>query len=270
MGCLCCLVQRNRLIRRYRKWNMIHRNFELTWAMIHLFERSENKHEASLYQYYSFRSHYAAIVGGKMFWRTLLPGLGYFYARVPIRPVFPGTIPFFIQMSRVNFKSPAFSKHPSVFSLINAIWTDENIPGQSPFYTNVLSQFQKSRFLKVSFCILINKCDLDRWIHPATVPFFIQMSRVNVKSPAPSKYPSVFSLINAIWTDKNIPGQSSCIQMSRVNFKSPAFSKYPSVFSLINAIWTDEKIPGQSPFIYKWPEPISKVPLFLNILLYSH
>jgi hypothetical protein len=29
--------------------------------------------------------------------------------------------------------------------------------------------------------------------------------------------------------------------MSRVNFKSPAFSKYPSVFSLINAIWTDEK-----------------------------
>jgi hypothetical protein len=44
---------------------------------------------------------------------------------VPIRPVFPGTVPFFIQMSRVNFKSPAFSKHPSVFSLINAIWTDE-------------------------------------------------------------------------------------------------------------------------------------------------
>jgi hypothetical protein len=29
--------------------------------------------------------------------------------------------------------------------------------------------------------------------------------------------------------------------MSRVNVKSPAFSKYPSVFSLINAIWTDEK-----------------------------
>jgi hypothetical protein len=29
--------------------------------------------------------------------------------------------------------------------------------------------------------------------------------------------------------------------MSRVNFKSLAFSKYPSVFSLINAIWTDEK-----------------------------
>jgi hypothetical protein len=29
--------------------------------------------------------------------------------------------------------------------------------------------------------------------------------------------------------------------MSQVNFKSPAFSKYPSVFSLINAIWTDEK-----------------------------
>jgi hypothetical protein len=29
--------------------------------------------------------------------------------------------------------------------------------------------------------------------------------------------------------------------MSRVNFKSPAFSKYPSVFSLLNAIWTDEK-----------------------------
>jgi hypothetical protein len=29
--------------------------------------------------------------------------------------------------------------------------------------------------------------------------------------------------------------------MSRVNFKSPAFSNYPSVFSLINAIWTDEK-----------------------------
>jgi hypothetical protein len=29
--------------------------------------------------------------------------------------------------------------------------------------------------------------------------------------------------------------------MSRVNFKSPAFSKYPSVFSLINAIWADEK-----------------------------
>jgi hypothetical protein len=39
--------------------------------------------------------------------------------------VFPGTVPFFIQMSRVNFKSPAFSKYPSVFSLINAIWTDE-------------------------------------------------------------------------------------------------------------------------------------------------
>jgi hypothetical protein len=29
--------------------------------------------------------------------------------------------------------------------------------------------------------------------------------------------------------------------MSRVNFKSPAFPKYPSVFSLINAIWTDNK-----------------------------
>jgi hypothetical protein len=29
--------------------------------------------------------------------------------------------------------------------------------------------------------------------------------------------------------------------MSRVNFKSPAFSKYPSVLSLINAIWTDKK-----------------------------
>jgi hypothetical protein len=29
--------------------------------------------------------------------------------------------------------------------------------------------------------------------------------------------------------------------MSRVNFKSPTFSEYPSVFSLINAIWTDEK-----------------------------
>jgi hypothetical protein len=29
--------------------------------------------------------------------------------------------------------------------------------------------------------------------------------------------------------------------MSRVNFKSAAFSKYPSVFSVINAIWTDEK-----------------------------
>jgi hypothetical protein len=29
--------------------------------------------------------------------------------------------------------------------------------------------------------------------------------------------------------------------MSQVNFKRPAFSKYPSVFSLINAIWTDEK-----------------------------
>jgi hypothetical protein len=39
--------------------------------------------------------------------------------------VFPGTIPFFIQMSRVNFKSPASSKYPAVFSLINAIWTDE-------------------------------------------------------------------------------------------------------------------------------------------------
>jgi hypothetical protein len=25
-----------------------------------------------------------------------------FYDRVPIRPVFPGTVPFFIQMSRVN------------------------------------------------------------------------------------------------------------------------------------------------------------------------
>jgi hypothetical protein len=45
--------------------------------------------------------------------------------RVPISPVFPGTVPFFIQMSRVNFKSHAFSKYPSVFSLINAIWTDE-------------------------------------------------------------------------------------------------------------------------------------------------
>jgi hypothetical protein len=29
--------------------------------------------------------------------------------------------------------------------------------------------------------------------------------------------------------------------MSRVNFKSPDFSRYPSIFSLINAIWTDEK-----------------------------
>jgi hypothetical protein len=45
--------------------------------------------------------------------------------RIPIRPVFPGTVPFFIQMSRVNYKSPAFSKYPSVFSLINAIWTDK-------------------------------------------------------------------------------------------------------------------------------------------------
>jgi hypothetical protein len=45
--------------------------------------------------------------------------------RVPIRLVFPGTVPFFIQMSRVNFKSPAFPKYPPVFSLINAIWTDE-------------------------------------------------------------------------------------------------------------------------------------------------
>jgi hypothetical protein len=34
------------------------------------------------------------------------------------------TVPFFIKMSRVNFKSPAFSKYPSVFSLINAIWTE--------------------------------------------------------------------------------------------------------------------------------------------------
>jgi hypothetical protein len=47
------------------------------------------------------------------------------YYRVPIRPVFPGTVPFFIQMSRVNFKSPAFSKYPSVFSIINVISTDE-------------------------------------------------------------------------------------------------------------------------------------------------
>jgi hypothetical protein len=39
--------------------------------------------------------------------------------------MFPGTVPFFIQMSRVNLQSPAFSKYPSVFSLINAIWTDE-------------------------------------------------------------------------------------------------------------------------------------------------
>jgi hypothetical protein len=39
--------------------------------------------------------------------------------------VFPGTVPFFIQMSRVNFKSPTFSKYPSILSLINAIWTDE-------------------------------------------------------------------------------------------------------------------------------------------------
>jgi hypothetical protein len=31
-----------------------------------------------------------------------------FYDRAPIRPVFPGTVPFFIQMSRVNFKSPSF------------------------------------------------------------------------------------------------------------------------------------------------------------------
>jgi hypothetical protein len=34
-------------------------------------------------------------------------------SRVPIRPVFPGTVPFFIQMSRVNFKCPSFSKYPS-------------------------------------------------------------------------------------------------------------------------------------------------------------
>jgi hypothetical protein len=39
--------------------------------------------------------------------------------------VFPGTVPFFIQMFRVNLRSPAFSKYSSVFSLINAIWTDE-------------------------------------------------------------------------------------------------------------------------------------------------
>jgi hypothetical protein len=32
--------------------------------------------------------------------------------RVPIRSLFPGTVPFFIQMTRVNFKSPAFSKYP--------------------------------------------------------------------------------------------------------------------------------------------------------------
>jgi hypothetical protein len=37
----------------------------------------------------------------------------------------PGTVPFFIQMSRINLKSPVFSKYPSVFSLINVIWTDE-------------------------------------------------------------------------------------------------------------------------------------------------
>jgi hypothetical protein len=60
----------------------------------------------------------------------------------------PGHSPSFIQMSRVNFKSPAFYKYPSVFSLINAIWTDEKNPGTVPFfYTNVPSQFQKSRFL---------------------------------------------------------------------------------------------------------------------------
>jgi hypothetical protein len=45
--------------------------------------------------------------------------------RVRIRPVFPGTVPFFIQMSRVNLKNPALSKYSSVFSLINAIWTDK-------------------------------------------------------------------------------------------------------------------------------------------------
>jgi hypothetical protein len=39
-----------------------------------------------------------------------------FANRVSIRPVFPGTVPFFIQMSRVNIKSPAFPKYPSVFS----------------------------------------------------------------------------------------------------------------------------------------------------------
>jgi hypothetical protein len=32
--------------------------------------------------------------------------------------------------------------------------------------------------------------------------------------------------------------------MSQVNFKSAAFSKYPSVFSLTNVIWTDEKKNG--------------------------
>jgi hypothetical protein len=39
--------------------------------------------------------------------------------------LFPGIVPFFIQMSRVNLKSHAFPKYPSVFSLINAICTDE-------------------------------------------------------------------------------------------------------------------------------------------------
>jgi hypothetical protein len=43
----------------------------------------------------------------------------------PFVPCFPGQSLFFIKMSRVNFKSPAFSKYPSVFLLINVIWTDE-------------------------------------------------------------------------------------------------------------------------------------------------
>jgi hypothetical protein len=101
-------------------------------------------------------------------------------------------------MSRVNFKSPAFCKYPYVFSLINAIWTDEK---------------NRLRIETVKALIIVNTyfknlscaefCDRapNPPVFPGTVSIFIQMSRDNFKSPAFPKYPSVFSLINAIWTD---------------------------------------------------------------------
>jgi hypothetical protein len=103
-------------------------------------------------------------------------------------------------MSRVNLKSPAFSKHPSVLSLINAIWTDEK-KSRLKIETVKALIIVKTYFRNLSYAEFYDRVPVCP-VFPGTVPLFIQMSRVNFKSPAFSEYPSVFSLINVIWTDE--------------------------------------------------------------------
>jgi hypothetical protein len=103
-------------------------------------------------------------------------------------------------MSRVNLKSPAFPKHPSVFSLINAIWTDEK-KNRLRIETVKALIIVKTHFENLSCAEFYDRVPI-RPVFPGIVPFFIQMSRANLKSPGFPKYPSVLSLINAIWTDE--------------------------------------------------------------------